>query len=55
MRFLGVEVMSYADYGILIRCYVDQATTVVAVNPNRLNACLLIQENRCVTLQQNKM
>jgi hypothetical protein len=29
MRFLGVEVMSYADYGILIRCYVDQATTKV--------------------------
>jgi hypothetical protein len=28
MRFLGVEVMSYADYGILIRCYVDQATTI---------------------------
>jgi hypothetical protein len=27
MWFLGVEVMSYADYGILIRCYVDQATT----------------------------
>jgi hypothetical protein len=31
MRFLGVEVMSYANYGILIRCYVDQATTPVVV------------------------
>ena len=27
MWFLGVEVMSYAGYGFLIRCYVDQATT----------------------------
>jgi hypothetical protein len=32
MRFLGVEVMSYADYGILIRCYVDQATTSQLAN-----------------------
>jgi hypothetical protein len=47
--------MSYADYGILIRCYVDQATTkvqmlgqVVLISGGK-QATLTLRENSLVT------